>query len=80
MTEPTDAPEPRLLTAPQVAERLSVSRRYVYQLMNRGELAYIELPRTPGSAWSGRRVRESEVCAFMDRNEQPATSPAAAAP
>jgi excisionase family DNA binding protein len=79
MTELTGAPEPRLLTAPQVAERLSVSRRYVYQLMNRGELAYIELPRSPGSAWSGRRIRESEVSAFMDRNEQPATPAAKAA-
>ena len=79
MKEPTPAPVSRLLGVSEVAERLSVSRRYVYLLMDRGELAWVELPRTPGSAWSGRRVRETEVDAFIARNEQPAT-PAAAAP
>ncbi len=74
MTEPTEAASAgRLLTVPQVAERLSVSRRYVYLLMDREELAYVELPRAPGARWSGRRIRESEVDAFIARNEQAAT-------
>lgn len=50
----------RLLTPQEVADRLHVTRQWVYILMRRGELGYIRLP-------SSRRVRitQGELDRFL---------------
>jgi excisionase family DNA binding protein len=59
---------PRLLTVPEAAERLGVSRGLVYQLMRRGELAFVQLPLREGAKWSGRRIEQAALDAFIERN------------
>ena len=48
------APETPLQKVTEVARQLSVSRAFVYQLMDRGELPYLQLGGT-------RRVRAQDV-------------------
>jgi excisionase family DNA binding protein len=68
MTEQATASQTPLLTVDETAERLSVSREYIYQLIRRGELACIELPLREGAKWSGKRIEPAELEAFIERN------------
>ncbi len=73
MTEHTEPGPDRLLRVPEVAERLSSSRGYVYRLMQLGRLPYVEMPSTrahnPGAGMLGRRVKESELAKFIASHE-----------
>jgi excisionase family DNA binding protein len=55
----------RLLTVPQVRERLNCSRRQVYSLINLGEIAALKI-----GAINGIRVKESKLEAFLDKREK----------
>lgn len=57
-----------LLTIPQVAERLGVSRWRVYARINNGEIGYVKSP-------SGRkRITEEELQRYIARHTVPAAS------
>lgn len=60
----------RLLSAPQVAEQLGVSKSQAYQLMYSGDLASIQMPAARGTTGRAlrRKVEQSEVDAFIERN------------
>ena len=45
--------ERSLLTIPEAARRLNVSRGYVYALLKRGELVHVELPSSGGRRSAG---------------------------
>lgn len=62
MTSPT----PRLVTVNEAGEQLGVSRDKLYELMAAGDLAYVSLP--PHSKQAGRRIEQSEIDAFIERN------------
>ncbi len=55
----------RLLTLPEVAERLAVSQRTVQYLVERGQLRALRIGRA-------RRVTESELRAFIAAREREA--------
>ncbi len=55
----------RLLTLPEVAERLAVSQRTVQYLVERGQLRAIRIGRS-------RRVTEGELRAFVAAREREA--------
>ena len=59
-------PNPRLVTVNEACEQLGVERDKLYELMASGELAYVKLP--PGTKQAGRRIEQSEIHAFIDRN------------
>lgn len=63
--------EPRLLNTTEAAGRLGVSRRYLYDLINSGEIATVRLP--SGGTKPEHRIEESEIEAFIERHRQPAT-------
>lgn len=50
----------KLLTAPQIAEILQVSKAKVYLLIQRGEIPYIRLDRNV-------RVKESELLKWLEK-------------
>lgn len=56
---------PKLLTVPEVADRLRTSAKAIYSMNDRGRL--------PGVVYVGRRilVRETDLIAFLDRNSTP---------
>lgn len=56
----------RLLSVEEACEQLGIRKRKIYELMGSGELASIKLP--PGSKQSGRRIEQSEIDAFIERN------------
>lgn len=68
MTAAAAAAVPRLLTVAEVAERLDVRIRKVYELIATGELASVKLP--PGTKQAARRIEESEFVAFVERNRE----------
>lgn len=51
-----------LLKVADAAERLSVSRDWVYRRIESGELPVVEL----GSTKKNQRIRESDLVAFID--------------
>jgi len=55
---------PKLLTAAQVAEQLSVSVRTVRDWMNRGKLPVVRLPGRPV------RVRAVDLARFIDEHRE----------
>jgi excisionase family DNA binding protein len=63
-----------LLTVPEAAEQLGISREYVYELMRRGELDYIQLPLRTGARWSGRRIEQTAIDAFIENNRRSETA------
>jgi excisionase family DNA binding protein len=67
-TDPEPERANRMLKVTEAADRLSCSKGYVYLLMRRGELEYIEYPAaSEGARLSGRRIPESAIAAFLDR-------------
>lgn len=68
LLEAAAAPRVPLLTVPQAAEQLGVSRELVYQLMRRGELEFVQLPLRTGARWSGRRIEQAAIDAFIERH------------
>jgi excisionase family DNA binding protein len=72
----TETPPDRLLTVAEVAERLQCSRSYVYMLMKRRALGYVEMPaaKRSGTGLLGRRIRESVLEAFIDSQTVEATA------
>jgi excisionase family DNA binding protein len=54
----------RLLTAPEVAARLSVSRRWVYRRASTGELPFVHLGNGPRSPL---RVDPADLTAWLDQ-------------
>lgn len=70
MTETADAtpPQPKkLLRVNEAAAQLNMSREQLYELMRRGELAYVQ-----GTARSGkpgwRQIEQAEIDAYIARN------------
>lgn len=57
----------RMLTIDQVAERLGVSRRHVYRLLDAGELRAVDI--SVGSR-GRQRIAALEVDAFLARRAQ----------
>lgn len=55
---------PRLLKVTEVAQRLGVSKYWVYDRINRGDIPVVEL----GDSRKNQRVRESDLAAFVDRH------------
>lgn len=68
-TEGAAEGEDNLLTTAQAAEKLGITRRYLYELMAAGEIETIRLP-------LGRehRVEPAEIQRFKDRNRQRAST------
>lgn len=60
-------PQPRLVTARQAAELLSIGRSSVYQLMRTGQLPSLKIGRS-------RRIPLQEVAAFVSRSSKAAQS------
>ena len=65
--------EVEVLTVPQVAERLQLSRRTVWHLIGRGELATVRIGRL-------RRVLPSDLSEYLDRCRVKNGGPAASGP
>lgn len=64
----TNATPPALLTVPETAERLRITRRGVYNLINAGAI------RTVNIASTGRaktRIREDDLAAFIEARTAP---------
>ncbi len=64
----TDEPDPdrfvpddRLVTVPQAAERLALSRSKVYLMMDRGDLPYVVIGRS-------RRIAMADLADFIARH------------
>jgi excisionase family DNA binding protein len=68
LLEAAAAPRALLLTVPEAAAQLGISREFAYQLMRRGELEHIQLPLRTGAKWSGRRIEQFAVDAFIERH------------
>jgi excisionase family DNA binding protein len=62
-----------LLTTTQAAQRLGVSRRYFYYLIQRGLITTIRLPSMGGSK-PEHRVEPSEIERFKDENRRAAAT------
>ncbi len=58
----------RLLTVAEACAQLGIKTRKFYELCASGEIASIKMP--PGTHQSGRRVEQSEIDAFIERNRQ----------
>lgn len=58
---------PKLLTVPEVADKLRTSAKAIYSMNDRGQL--------PGVVRVGRRilVDQAELVAFLDRNSTPSS-------
>jgi predicted DNA-binding transcriptional regulator AlpA len=73
------APEaPKLVTLAEAMDQLGVGKTRLYELINSGEIATVELP-TPGGATArrrvgdpgpkkSRRIEQAEINAFIERN------------
>lgn len=68
LLEAAAAPRMPLLVVPEAAEQLGISRELAYQLMRRGELEFVQLPLRTGARWSGRRIEQSAVDAFIEEH------------
>lgn len=66
MTAPKRSPRVALYTFPEVAEWLGSSRQHVYDLVNSGELPYVNVA-TRRAGRTKKRIREDALEAFMDR-------------
>ncbi len=55
-------PGPALLTPPEVAELLHVSRSYAYKLLDKGKLPYIQIGKL-------RRVHPDDLQIFIKENK-----------
>jgi excisionase family DNA binding protein len=56
----------KLLTVPEVADQLGLSKGSVYELMYRGEFASIQIPSENGLR-ATRRIEQTEIDAFIAR-------------
>jgi excisionase family DNA binding protein len=54
-----------LLTIPETAERLRISKRAVYLLIDTGDLRTVNIASAKGA--SRMRVREDDLAAFIDK-------------
>jgi excisionase family DNA binding protein len=59
---------PRVLTVPEAAEQLRVTRGQIYNLINAGVLAHIRYPKRTGDEDGAIRIEQSEIDAFIQRN------------
>jgi len=67
------APADDLLTTAEAARKLGVTRRYLYNLINRGLIATIRLPSEGGSK-PEHRVEPEEIERFKAEHRQAAAS------
>jgi excisionase family DNA binding protein len=58
---PTPAPQRLLLKVSEIALETGLSRSFLYALMDRGDLAYVQIGRT-------RRCRPEDIAAMIKRN------------
>lgn len=58
---PKPSPDAGLLTVPQAAQRLAVSRMTVYRLLSGGSLEGVKLPTTPGGKRRPTRITAASV-------------------
>jgi hypothetical protein len=80
MLERIAGQRPRLLTVAQAGEQLGVGKTRMYELINAGQIATIELPTSDGApgrryvgepgAKASRRIEQTEVDAFIERQRQ----------
>lgn len=63
----TEDDEVRLLRIDEVAQRIGCTGRHVRALISRGDMPAVELPRSPGAKTAERRVRITDLKAWMDR-------------
>jgi excisionase family DNA binding protein len=63
-------PTPKLVTVNEACEQLGLSRDKLYELMADGHIAYVSLP--PHSKQAGRRIEQSQIDAFVERNRSTA--------
>lgn len=66
MSTPKRAPKVALYTFPEVAEWLGSSRQHVYDLVNSGELPYVNIA-TRRAGRTKKRIREDALEAFAER-------------
>lgn len=57
---------PQLLTIEQVAKRLAVNKHSVRQLMTSGQLGWVDVSVKRNSQKTRKRIRESELFAFLE--------------
>lgn len=67
---PTAQDTERLLTIPEVAERLGTSPAYVYARIREGALPFVDLATNTRAKW---RVRPADLAAFIDARTASAT-------
>jgi excisionase family DNA binding protein len=68
---------PRIVSVPEAAKQLGVSRDYMYRLVRSGEIASIRMPSTTGGkrgtfGW-GLRIEQAEIDAFIERARESAS-------
>lgn len=71
MADTTERPP---LTVEEVAERLNLSKRQVYYLLDSGEIPSLRYPGRTETSDGIRRVEAHEVDAFMERSRKAAAS------
>ena len=62
-TRATPAVGEVLITVPEAARRLAISRSYLYQYLQRGTLPSVRIGRT-------RRIRVTDLAAFVERLQE----------
>ena len=68
-----DTPTPLLLSLDEAAEQLGITRRQIYNLIERGALTSVRHPGPNGKPW-GHKVEQAEIHAYIERNRTAATS------
>jgi excisionase family DNA binding protein len=71
MADTTERPP---LTVEEAAERLSLSRRQVYYLLDSGEIPSLRYPGRTEDSPGIRRIEAHELDAFIERSRQAAAS------
>ena len=67
----------QLLTVEQAAERLAVNERSIRRLMASGQLAWIDVSVTKHSMKPRKRIRESDLFAFLEERTNRTPEPRA---
>ena len=77
MSAAIQADDGDLLTTAEAAKKLGISRRYLYYLIQRGDIGTIRLPGARGSGSKPEhRVEPAEIERFKAEHRQAATSSA----
>ena len=74
----SEVTKPRIVSVPEAAKQLGVSRDYMYKLVKSGEIPSIRMPSTTGGkrgtfGW-GLRIEQAEIDSFIQRAREATTA------